>query len=125
VNYLSQAYWQVGHPLLEESKVPRPDRGKPKSCTKVLQADKGYDSRKLRQKIKKKGVRPIIPCRQYDNPRKRPGKKPPELIDRFKVERCFAWLKGKFRRLSVKCERSLKIWNAFLRLGITMIRFIY
>lgn len=108
-------------PLLTSSKVPRPKGGRPRSCPKYLQADKGYDSRTLRKELRRREVKPIIPRREWKNRRQRPGRKPAPLIDRFKVERCFAWLQRKFRRLAVRWERKSNIYNAFLLLGIIMI----
>ena len=92
--------------------------GRPKSCPKELQGDKGYDSQALRNEIRRKGVRPIIPRREYKDRKPRLGRKPPNLIDRFKVERCFSWLQRKFRRLCIKWERRRAFWNGFLKLGI-------
>jgi transposase len=105
--------------LLGSAKVPNPKGGRPKSCPAEVQADKGYDSKEVRKKIRNKGAKPIIPYRVYKNRMKRPGKKPPELVDRFKVERCFAWLDLKFRRLSSKWERRKQYWKAFLFLGMS------
>jgi len=107
-------------PLLSSSKVPRPGGGRPRSCPKELQADKAYDSQNLRERLRKKKVRPIIPRRHFKGRRQRAGKKPPPLVDRFKVERCFAWMQRKFRRLVVRWERKPIVWDAFLSLGIIM-----
>lgn len=60
--------------------------GRPKSCPKVLQGDKGYDSQALRNEIRKKGIKPIIPRRVWKDRKQRPGRKPPKLVDRFKHE---------------------------------------
>lgn len=106
--------------LLSSAKVPRPAGGRPRSCPKELQADKGYDSQPLREKLRKKKVRPIIPRRHFKGRRQRAGKKPPPLVDRFKVERCLAWMQRKFRRLVVRWERKSIVWDAFLTLGIIM-----
>ena len=38
---------------------------------------------------------------------------------RWKVERTFAWLKRKCRRLMIRWERKLLIWEAFTTLGLT------
>ena len=107
--------------LLTSTKVPRPGRGRPRSCPKELQCDKGYDSQPLRKAIRKKRVRPIIPRREFSGCRKRAGLKPPKLVDRFKVERCISWLQRKYRRLVVRWERNPIVWDAFMLLGIIMI----
>ncbi len=40
--------------LLSSAKVPRHSGGRPRSCPKELQADKGYDSQPLRENLRKK-----------------------------------------------------------------------
>lgn len=104
--------------LLGKARIPLPDGGRPKSCPKELQADKGYDSKKMRTRIRRKGVRPIIPRREYKN-RKRPGRKPPKLVDRFKVERAFSWMQRKFRRTCIRWERRRPYWLGFLTIAMT------
>ena len=107
--------------LLESARVPNPKGGRPKSCPKELQADRGYDSQKLREQIRSKGVRPIIPRRIWKGRKKRRGRKPPACKDRFKVERFFSWLQRKYRRLCIKWERRALYYDAFLNLAIIMI----
>lgn len=92
--------------------------GRPKSCPKALQGDKGYDSQELRNKLRKKGIKPIIPHRVWKDRKAKPGRKPPKLVDRFKIERSFSWLQRKFRRLCIKWERRRQFWNGFLKLAI-------
>jgi len=48
--------------LLEQVSVCS-GRGRPRSNPKEIHADKGYDSKKLRQVLRKKGIRPVIPKR--------------------------------------------------------------
>ena len=92
--------------LLAQVQVFGPYRIKPKSCPKQLQGDKGYDSQKLRVSLRSKGIQPLIPRRIWPSRKQKPGKKPPPLKDRFKVERCFAWIQRKFRRLCIRWERK-------------------
>jgi transposase len=106
-------------PLLEKARVSGPKRKRPRNCPDVIQMDKGYDSRPLRQELRNKGVRSIIPRRVYANCKQRAGRKPSSLIDRWKVERAFSWLQRKFRRLCVRWERRTKYWNGFVELAIS------
>ena len=94
--------------------------GRPRRYTKELHADKGYDAKILRVFLRSKGVRPVIPRRVWKARKRLPGLKPPISKDRWKVERCFAWMQRKFRRLVVRWERRRKYWEGFILLGIIM-----
>lgn len=95
--------------------------GRPKKRPQALQADKGYDSRDLRNRIRRRGISPMIPRRTWPN-RKRPvGRPPSKPLDRWKIERAFAWLQIQFRRLSIRWERRNKYWRGFLCLGLCML----
>jgi len=107
--------------LLAEVQVFGPYRIKPKSCPKQLQGDKGYDSQKLRVSLRSKGIQPLIPRRVWPGNKQKPGRKPPPLKDRFKVERCFAWIQRKFRRLCIRWERRRRFWDGFIELGTVLI----
>ena len=94
--------------------------GKPKRYTREAHADKGYDSKLLRIFLRSKGVRPVIPRRVWSSRKQPAGRKPPVSHDRWKVERCFAWMQRKFRRLVVRWERCLKYWEGLIQLGVVM-----
>ncbi len=92
-------------------------KGQPKSRPRQLIADKGYDSRPLRRRLRERGIRPCIP------PRRRPGHWKPaagrplesftvEYGQRWPVERTFAWL-GHQRRLLVRHEARAENFDAF------------
>lgn len=95
--------------------------GRPKRCPIEIHADKGYDSRALRIFLRSKGIRPVIPKRTWKNRRQPPGRRIPRSKSRWKVERCFAWMQRRFRRLVVRWERRSKYWNGFLQLAVIMI----
>ena len=101
---------------LETVRVPRRGRGRPKQRPKELVADKAYDSRRLREWLRSKGIKPTIPPyerRARKRPKLgRPVKAGPGYAQRWKVERTFAWL-GNFRRLLVRHERYLSAFRAF------------
>ena len=87
----------------------------------ICEADKGYDSDELRMQMLKRGYLPIIGYRKN-----RKGKAKTEEIynyfgaakKRWVVERSFAWLKRKCRRLLMRWERLSEIWSAFALLGL-------
>jgi transposase len=92
-------------------------KGKPKSRPRQLIADKASDSRKLRQSLYTRGIRPCIPPKRRPKnwkPRQgRPVKQyTEEYRQRWPVERTFAWL-GHQRRLLVRHERTAANFHAF------------
>jgi len=87
----------------------------------ICEADKGYDSDKLRQEMLKRGYVPIIGYRKNRKERV----KTEEIYNffgvpkkRWVVERTFSWLKRKSRRLLMRWERLPEVWNAFSLLGL-------
>ena len=88
----------------------------------ILQADRGYDCAWLRQALLIRNIFPLIPYRKMS------GR---EIIatqeicqtfcltkNRWVVERAFAWLKRRCRRLMLRWERLPEIWNGFATLGL-------
>lgn len=106
---------------LAQVRVPRSGRGRPRSKPKRLIADLGYDSDPLRRQLQARGIELICPHRKN---RRRPptqdGRKLRRLRRRWKVERTFAWL-GNFRRLVVRYDRSLLMYNAFFHIACLII----
>lgn len=88
----------------------------------ILEADKGYDSSWLRQALLAVNIFPLIPYRKIR------GREAPATTEicqtfnlqrqRWMVERAFAWLKRKCRRLLLRWERIAKIWSGFATLGL-------
>lgn len=104
-------------PLLDRIKVKSAPVGRPKKRFKVLAADKGYDAKWLRQKLRQRGIRGQIAKRQWRS--KKPLGRPIQMsVPRFQQERCFAWLQRKYRRLVVRWERLSSCFDAFLHLSI-------
>jgi transposase len=104
-------------PLLDALHVYTGKRGRPRKQFKVLAADKRYDAKALRQRLRKRGMRPQIPKRVWKRrkPRGRPIKKD---VPRFQAERTFAWFQRKYRRLVVRWERLAACFNAFLAIAM-------
>lgn len=108
-------------PLLDSIRIRTGKPGRPRARPKQLAADKGYDSKALRQALRKRGIRPELPKRVWKNRKQPPGRKLIKRVARFVVERCFSWFQRKFRRLVVRWERKPHIFNALVTLGAIMI----
>ncbi len=104
-------------PLLDKLKVKTSKRGRPRKRVKVLAADKGYDAKWLRARLRSRGIRGQISKRRYQGKRKR-GRPIKISVPRFQQERCFAWLQRKYRRLVVRWERIKGCFDGFLHLAI-------
>jgi IS5 family transposase len=104
-------------PLLDAVRIKTGQRGRPRKRLKVLAADKGYDSKALRQQLRRRGIRAQLPKRVWKTgkPRGRPLKMD---VPRFQAERTFAWFQKKYRRLVVRWERRAVCFNAFLAIAI-------
>ena len=105
---------------LKQISVPQP-RGRPRQRPLRVIADRGYDSDALRQRLLQRGIRLIVPHRK--------GRRKPSLNDgrvlrryrkRWKIERTFAWL-GNFRRLLVRYDHHLHLYQAFFHLACLII----
>ena len=84
-------------------------------------ADKGYDSDPLRWRLLRRGIVLLSPHRK--NRRKasvNDGREMRRYRKRWKIERTFAWL-GNFRRLLVRHERNIKIYEAFFHIACLLI----
>lgn len=104
-------------PLLDTLHVRTGKQGRPRKRLKVLAADKGYDAKDLRRRLRTRGIRPQIPKRVWKSrkPRGRPIKKD---VPRYQAERTFAWFQRKYRRLVVRWERLAACFNAFLAMAM-------
>ena len=103
-------------PLLDKVKLKTLKPGRPKKRVKVLAADKGYDSKDKRCALRKRGIRPQLPKRNYQT-KKNLGRPIKISVPRFQQERCFAWYQRKYRRLVVRWERQKANFDAFLSLA--------
>jgi hypothetical protein len=103
--------------LLESLHIRTGKRGRPRKRLQVLAADRGYDAKDLRRRLRTRGIRPQIPKRVWKRrkPRGRPIKKD---VPRYQAERTFAWFQRKYRRLVVRWERLAACFNAFLAVAM-------
>jgi IS5 family transposase len=104
-------------PLLEGLHIRTGKRGRPRKRPKILAADKGYDAKDLRHRLRTRGIRPQIPKRVW-NTKKSRGRPIKKDVPRYQVERTFAWFQRKYRRLVVRWERLAACFNAFLVIAV-------
>lgn len=90
--------------MLSQIRLATGKRGNPKRRPKTLAADKGYDARWLRQKLRTKGIRPQSKKRQIRG-KKLKGRPIKDIVPRYQQERSFSWFQRKYRRLVVRWER--------------------
>lgn len=88
-------------------------RGRPRKRPDKLHADKGYDSKKNRFALRKRGITPRIA---------RKGVESKQKLGRYRwvIERTQSWL-NRFKRLKVRYERRADIHEAFLTIGCALI----
>ena len=100
-------------PAEDDDPPPQPDR---------LVLDKGYDSDELRERLlDERGIEVVCPHRcNRTRPPLQDGRPLRRYRRRWKVERTFAWL-GNFRRLVVRYERKLRMYQAFFHLACLVI----
>ena len=88
----------------------------------ILEADKGYDASWLRQKLLNFNIFPLIPYRKMKGRNTPTTKEICEIFKlsrkRWQIERAFAWLKRRCRKLLLRWERIPKIWSGFATLGV-------
>lgn len=96
--------------------IRRP-RGRPRRRPAKLHADKGYDYRRCRQALRRRGITPRIARRGIESS---------ERLGRYRwvVERTRSWL-HQYRRLRIRWERPDDIHEAFLSLGCALICWRY
>ena len=86
-----------------------------------LIADRAYDSDPLRKQLQACDIQLICPHRRNrSKPPTQDGRPLRRYRKRWKVERTFAWL-GNFRRLVVRYDRSLLMYNAFFHVACLII----
>ncbi len=108
-------------PLIDRIETITGKTGRPRKRPDAIQGDKGYDSRTLRDHIRHRGITPMIPRRSWQNRKPPKGRPPNKPVDRWKVERTFAWLQRKYRRLVVRWERRNKYWNGFVMFAVCLL----
>jgi transposase len=91
--------------------------------TKILIADKGYDAKWVRKKLRAKGITPYIPKKRRRGQSEQPAyntKIRPFYRIRWLVERSIAWI-GNCRRITIRYEHYSHIYYAFFKLICIML----
>ena len=85
---------------------------------RLVLADRGYDSRAVREGVLARGYQPRIPVRN----RRGQGRRKEDSLarERCVIERTFAWL-SYMRRLATRWERRDDLYLAFLTLGCAIV----
>ncbi|MFC1476550.1 transposase [Fibrobacterota bacterium] len=106
---------------LEKVSVPRKGPGRPRSRMERLIYDKAADSDDLRKKLKKRGIELIAPHRSNRRKKRTQDGRPLRRYKRrWKIERTFAWI-GNYRKLVVRYDRSIHIYQAFFNIVCMMV----
>lgn len=87
--------------------------GRPRKRPVKLHADKAYDSRSLREALRRRGITPRIARRGIESK---------ERLGRYRwvIERTLSWL-NRYRRLKIRYEQRPEVHYAFLKLGCILI----
>lgn len=104
-------------PMVDALPAIRGRRGRPVRWPGALQGDRGYDSEPHRNRLRARGIVPILAKRRTPH-----GSGLGTV--RWVIERTLAWL-HRFRRLSVRYERRPDLHQAFLSLGCALVCWNY
>jgi transposase len=109
-------------PTLDNLAVEPAEDGDPPPRPERLICDKGYDSDALRERLREeRGIEVVCPHRKgRTRPAVQDGRALRRYKRRWKAERTFAWL-GNYRRLVVRYERKLEMYQAFFHVACLMI----
>ena len=117
----SPAEVKLAESTLSRIAVPRAGRGRPHQRPLRLIADRAYDSDPLRWRLVRRGILLICPHRKRRRkPPLQDGRSLRRYRKRWKIERTFAWL-GNFRRLVVRYENHLLMYQAFFHVACLLI----
>jgi transposase len=112
---------RLAETTLQQVKVPRVGRGRPRTHLHRVIADRGYDSDALRMRFKQRGTELIVPYRKnIRNRRFEDKRKLRRYRKRWKIERTNAWLQN-FRRIQVRYDRILTVFQGFLHFACLLI----
>ena len=100
-------------PLVDAMPPIRGTRGRPLRKPKVIYADRGYDSESHRERLRDRGIKPVIAKRRTEHG---------SGLGKFRwvVERTHSWLHN-FRRLRIRFDRRADIHEAFLKLACSLV----
>jgi transposase len=113
---------RLAEETLAAVRVTRQHRGgRPRQKVRRVIADRAFDSDPLRTQLAARGIELIVPHRwNRSKPPTQDGRALRRYRRRWKVERTLAWL-GNYRRLVVRYDRSITIYEAFFHIACFMI----
>lgn len=100
--------------------VPRSGPGRPRRKPERIVADRWYDARALWRRMRRRGIDFIAPHLRSRKSRFQDGRKLRRYRRRWIVERSIAWLFN-YRRLVVRYERRIEVYQAFFYLACALI----
>jgi transposase len=106
---------------LKQVSVPRPGRGRPRSHLLRVIADRGYDSDRLRGRLKRQGTEVSVPYRNNVRNRRFEDKRKLRRYRKcWKIERTNAWRQN-FRRIQVRYDRILTVFQGLFHFACLLI----
>ncbi len=96
--------------VMQQGKIKRQGRGRPKQNPKALAADKGYTAQRIRHYLNTRHIQDVIPTKS--NQRPRPNFDQQLYKERNHVERAFNFFK-QARRLATRYDKLPEIFSAF------------
>ena len=113
----------VYEPTLAACRISRP-RGRPITRPREILADAAYDTKAIRYRNRRRGIKTMIPVNRRNRTARKRGRPywfdPKRYTIRTAVERCFAWLKS-FRKLILRYERLEHSFQGLVTVACTMI----
>jgi len=83
----------------------------------AVYADKGYDSKSIREYLKSRNIIPRIPHRNFKTRTNKSVDQSKYNKTRYVVERFFAWLKCGFHRTRIRYERLVENYLGFINIA--------
>ena len=108
--------------LMDSAKIPRRRAGRPRTRPRQLVADRGYDARRIRRYLRRRGIGAMIPERRPGKGHKRRRRGRPPVFEkklyakRNVIERLIGWLK-ECRRLATRFEKLARCYLAMVKLA--------
>jgi len=112
---------RLAEKTLQQIKVPKKGPGRPRARPKRVIGDKAYDSDPLQKRLRKRGINLLSPHRRnHRNVNRQDDRLWDRYRRRYTVERTFSWF-GNFRRIVVRYEHQVCMYEAFLQIACVMI----
>ncbi len=104
--------------ILDGGAIRRPGRGRPRLRPRRVAGDKGYSSPTARQRLRRRGIRPVIPSRS--DQKRQPGFDRAAYRRRNAIERLINRLK-QARRVATRYEKRAANYLAMVLIGCIML----